>query len=403
MGNLSLKKFTEFALVIALVYLAVAYLPQLLRFGGTIWSAAAPLVLGCVMAYVLNILLVRLEGIYFPKSSSALVQKSRRLVCIVLSFVILLIIVLLVINIVLPEVVSSVELIAQEIPVVWEDLRAWGIANADQLPVIQDLLQQANFDWSASLKKALDVLAIGAGGMLNSVVGIATSAMGILVRMLIGFIFALYLLFSKERLAQQGLKIMNAYLKPTQRETVLYVLRTVHEAFTNFIVGQCTEAVILGVLCALGMKLLQLPYAVMTGTIIGVSALIPVAGAYIGGALGAFMIFTVAPSKTIVFLIYLVILQQIEGNLIYPRVVGSSIGLPGLWVLAAVTIGGGVMLIGCDGRVGHVVGRTAVRGGVSLVCRPGEQQEREAIPLSGRRAFGRYGLEIGCICLYGKL
>ncbi len=343
MGNLSLKKFTEFALVIALVYLAVAYLPQLLRFGGTIWSAAAPLVLGCVMAYVLNILLVRLEGIYFPKSSSALVQKSRRLVCIVLSFVILLIIVLLVINIVLPEVVSSVELIAQEIPVVWEDLRAWGIANADQLPVIQDLLQQANFDWSASLKKALDVLAIGAGGMLNSVVGIATSAMGILVRVLIGFIFALYLLFSKERLAQQGLKIMNAYLKPTQRETVLYVLRTVHEAFTNFIVGQCTEAVILGVLCALGMKLLQLPYAVMTGTIIGVSALIPVAGAYIGGALGAFMIFTVAPSKTIVFLIYLVILQQIEGNLIYPRVVGSSIGLPGLWVLAAVTIGGGVM------------------------------------------------------------
>ena len=343
MGNLSLKKFTEFALVIALVYLAVAYLPQLLRFGGTIWSAAAPLVLGCVMAYVLNILLVRLEGIYFPKSSSALVQKSRRLVCIVLSFVILLIIVLLVINIVLPEVVSSVELIAQEIPVVWEDLRAWGIANADQLPVIQDLLQQANFDWSASLKKALDVLAIGAGGMLNSVVGIATSAMGILVRVLIGFIFALYLLFSKERLAQQGLKIMNAYLKPTQRETVLYVLRTVHEAFTNFIVGQCTEAVILGVLCALGMKLLQLPYAVMTGTIIGVSALIPVAGAYIGGALGAFMIFTVAPSKAIVFLIYLVILQQIEGNLIYPRVVGSSIGLPGLWVLAAVTIGGGVM------------------------------------------------------------
>lgn len=343
MGNLSLKKFTQFALVIALVYLAVAYLPQLLSWGGTVWSAAAPLVLGCVMAYVLNILLVRLEKIYFPQSTSPLVRKSRRLVCIVLALVILLIIALLVINIVLPEVVSSVELIVQEIPGVWEELRAWGIANADQLPVLQDLLQQANFDWSASLKKALDVLAIGAGGMLNSVVDIATSTVGILVRLLIGFIFALYLLFSKERLAQQGLKIMNAYLKPKRRETVLYVLRTVHEAFTNFIVGQCTEAVILGVLCALGMKLLQLPYAVMTGTIIGVSALIPVAGAYIGGALGAFMIFTVAPSKAIVFLIYLVILQQIEGNLIYPRVVGSSIGLPGLWVLAAVTIGGGVM------------------------------------------------------------
>ena len=343
MGNLSLKKFTQFALIIALVYLGVVYLPQILGFGSAIWSAASPLVLGGVMAYVLNILLVRLEKIYFPNSRQPLVQKSRRLVCIVLAFVILLIIVMLVINIVLPEVVSSVELIVQEIPGVWEEVRAWGIANADQLPVIQNMLEQADFNWSASIKKVVDVLAVGASDMLNSVVGIATSAFGILVRVLIGLIFALYLLFSKERLAQQGLSIMNAYLKPHQKETVLYVLRTVHQAFTSFIVGQCTEAVILGVLCALGMKLLQLPYAVMTGTIIGVSALIPVAGAYIGGALGAFMIFTVAPSKTILFLIYLVILQQVEGNLIYPRVVGSSIGLPGLWVLAAVTIGGGVM------------------------------------------------------------
>lgn len=343
MKHLSLKQFTQFALVIAAVYLAVVYLPQIMGVGSMVWSAAAPLVLGCAMAYVLNILLVRLEKLYFPGSTRPLVQKSRRLVCIVLAFVILLIIVLLVINIVLPEVASSVELIVQEIPVVWEEVRAWGIANAGQLPVIQEMLQKADFDWSASLKKVLDVLASGAGGMLNSVVDIATSAFGILVRILIGFIFALYLLFSKERLAQQGLHIMDAYLQPKQKETVLYVLRTVHHAFTNFIVGQCTEAVILGVLCALGMKLLQLPYAVMTGTIIGVSALIPVAGAYIGGALGAFMIFTVAPPKVLIFLVYLVILQQVEGNLIYPRVVGSSIGLPGLWVLAAVTIGGGVM------------------------------------------------------------
>lgn len=343
MTNLSLKKFTQFVLVLALVYLGVSYLPELLQFGGMIWHAASPLIVGCVMAYVLNILLVRLEKLYFPASNHPLVQKSRRVVCILLSFVILLIIAMLVINIVLPEVVSSIELIVKEIPGVWEELRAWGIANADQLPVIQQYLEQANFDWSASVKKVLDAVANGAGNMLNSMVGIATTAFGALVQLVIGLIFALYLLFGKERLSAQGLKIMNAYLKPAQRDQVLYVLRTVHEAFTNFIVGQCTEAVILGVLCALGMKILQLPYAVMTGTIIGVSALIPVAGAYIGGALGAFMIFTVAPAKALVFLIYLVILQQVEGNLIYPRVVGNSIGLPGLWVLAAVTIGGGVL------------------------------------------------------------
>lgn len=343
MGSLSLKKFTQFAFVIALIYLGVSYLPQILGFGGAIWAAASPLVLGCIMAYVLNILLVRLEKLYFPSSNRAIVQKSRRVVCVLLAFLILLVIVMLVINIVLPEIVSSIELIVKEIPAVWEEIRIWGIAHADQLPVIQDTLEQANFDWHGSLKKFVDFIAVGAGGMLNSMVDLATSAFGKLVRFMIGLIFALYLLFGKEQLSQQGLKIMNAYLKPEQKAKILYVLRTVHESFTSFIVGQCTEAVILGILCALGMKVLQLPYAVMTGTIIGVTALIPVAGAYIGGAVGAFMIFTVDPSKAVIFLFYLVVLQQVEGNLIYPRVVGSSIGLPGLWVLAAVTIGGGVL------------------------------------------------------------
>ena len=238
------------------------------------------------------------------------------------------------------------KLIVQEIPRVWEEVRTWLVANADYIPVIQQYLEQAEFDWAASLKKAFDTVANSAGDMLNSAVGIATSAFGVIAKVVIGFIFALYLLFGKEKLAAQGMKIMTVYLKPQQKETALYVLRTVHETFTNFIVGQCTEAVILGGLCALGMTILQLPYAVMTGTIIGVSALIPVAGAYIGGALGAFMIFTVDPVKAVIFLIFLVILQQVEGNLIYPRVVGNSIGLPGLWVLAAVTIGGGVMGIG---------------------------------------------------------
>ncbi|MBR5319717.1 MAG: AI-2E family transporter [Peptococcaceae bacterium] len=346
MGNLSLKKFTQFALVLALVCLGVSYLPEILTFGGLIWSAASPLIIGCVMAYVLNILLIRLEKIYFPHSSKPIVRKSRRLVCILLSFVILLTISMLVINVVLPEVASSVTLIVQEIPRVWEEVRVWLIANADYIPVIQQYLEQAEFDWATSLKKAFDAVANSAGDVVNSAVGIATSAFGILAKLVIGLIFALYLLFGKEKLQAQGLKILKAYLKPDQKEKTLYVLRTVHESFSNFIVGQCTEAVILGGLCALGMTILQLPYAVMTGTIIGVSALIPVAGAYIGGALGAFMIFTVDPAKAVIFLVFLLILQQVEGNLIYPRVVGNSIGLPGLWVLAAVTIGGGVMGVG---------------------------------------------------------
>ncbi len=343
MNQLSLKKFTQFAIIFAALYLAVKYFSDLIKLGSVVWSAASPLVWGCVIAYVLNILMKKIESLYFPHSTSVLVQKSRRLVSVLLAFVVLFIILLLIINIVLPEFVSSIELIAREIPGVWDEVRAWGIANADQLPAIQQMLEQMDLDWADSLKKMMNTLAIGAGGMFTSVVGLATSAVGKLVRFVIGLIFAIYLLFSKEKLHAQGMKIMEVYLKPQQKEKLLYVLRTVDESFTNFIVGQCMEAVILGVLCALGMTLLRLPYAVMTGTIIGVSALIPVAGAYIGGALGAFMIFTVDPLKALIFLVFLVILQQIEGNLIYPRVVGNSIGLPGLWGLAAVTVGGGVL------------------------------------------------------------
>ncbi len=343
MNQLSLKKFTQFAIIFAALYLAVKYFSDLIKLGSVVWSAASPLVWGCVIAYVLNILMKKIESLYFPHSTSVLVQKSRRLVSVLLAFVVLFIILLLIINIVLPEFVSSIELIAREIPGVWDEVRACCLAYANQLKAIQRILKQMDLYCADSLKKMMNTLAIGAGGMFSSVVGLATSAVGKLVRFVIGLIFAIYLLFSKEKLHAQGMKIMEVYLKPQQKEKLLYVLRTVDESFTNFIVGQCMEAVILGVLCALGMTLLRLPYAVMTGTIIGVSALIPVAGAYIGGALGAFMIFTVDPLKALIFLVFLVILQQIEGNLIYPRVVGNSIGLPGLWVLAAVTVGGGVL------------------------------------------------------------
>lgn len=124
---------------------------------------------------------------------------------------------------------------------------------------------------------------------------------------------------------------------------ITYVLSIMNDCFRKYIVGQCTEAVILGLLCIIGMLILQLPYATMIGALIALTALIPVAGAYIGAVVGAFMILTVSPIKALFFLIFLVVLQQLEGNIIYPKVVGSSLGLPGIWVLAAITVGGGIM------------------------------------------------------------
>ena len=177
---------------------------------------------------------------------------------------------------------------------------------------------------------------------MSSVVSVVSSVFSTIVTSLVALIFSVYLLLDKEKLISQGKRIISTYL-PKNGKNIFYVLETLNDSFHRFIVGQCTEAVVLGVLCIIGMWIFRFPYAMMIGVLIGFTALIPIAGAYIGAGVGAFMILTESPLKSLLFLVFIVILQQLEGNLIYPRVVGSSIGLPGIWVLAAITIGGGLM------------------------------------------------------------
>ena len=199
------------------------------------------------------------------------------------------------------------------------------------------------------MTEVMSVVASGVGGVAQAAMGAVSATVSGIAKFLIALIFAIYLLMGKETLGKQVNRLMDNYLLTSWNETIRYIVRVFDNSFHKFIVGQCIEAVVLGVLCILGMSLLRLPYAMMIGTLIGFTALIPVAGAYIGAGVGAFMILTVSPVKALIFLIFVVILQQLEGNLIYPKVVGSSIGLPGIWVLAAVTIGGG--LIGIPGML----------------------------------------------------
>ncbi len=346
MGNNRYGTYCVIGVIAAAVCLFVMKVDQIAGGVALIFSAAAPLLLGCVIAYVLNILLKRLEKLYFPRTNRAALIKSRRPVCILLSFVGLFLILVFIVNLVVPELVSSIRLITDEIPPAMEGMRDWAIAHSGEIPVFQDSLKRMDIDWQSVAKKMMDFLVAGAGGIFNSVVLMVSRVFGAAAKVLIGTIFAIYLLSAKERLCGQADKIMRAFLKPETRKKVCYVAETFHETFTSFIVGQCMEAVIIGCLCAVGMAVLRMPYAVMTGAVVGVTALIPVVGAYLGAAVGAFMVFTVNPLQAVFFVVFLVILQQLEGNLIYPRVVGASIGLPGLWVLAAVTIGGSVFGVG---------------------------------------------------------
>lgn len=335
------KSCFKIGVTLFLLYLAMEYWQTISGLGIALLSAAAPLLLGCVIAYILNILMSSYEKHYFPKSRTEIAEKSRRPVCMLAAMLTLIAVVVLVVGLVVPELASCVKLLVAEVPKAMNDLTGW----LYELEVLPEDLEKAltAIDWEKRLGQIVSVFVSGIGNVTDLLVDTVSKVVSGIVTFFVGLIFAIYLLSGKERLKVQTDLLLNRYMKQNWYHKMKYVVSVLNDSFRRYIVGQCTEAVILGVLCALGMSILRLPYASMIGTLIAFTALIPVAGAYIGGGVGAFMILTVSPVKAVGFLVFLVILQQIEGNLIYPKVVGSSMGLPAIWVLAAVTVGGGIM------------------------------------------------------------
>lgn len=286
------------------------------------------------------------------KNGMPVLQRWRRPVSLVLALISIVLVIYLIIRMIVPELLSCMQLLFRELPGVLQDVMQW---LEDNLQISSWLegengllaLDLENMgDWQEWVAKLSSFLWSGLGGAMITAAGIVSSVFSTTVTVVVGFIFALYLLAGKEKIGGQMTALLRKYLPVKLVDKIFYVLHIFDGSFHSFIVGQCTEAVVLGLLCIIGMLLLQLPYAAMIGCLVGFTALIPVAGAYIGAVVGAVMIFTVSPVKAVIFIVFLVVLQQLEGNLIYPKVVGSSIGLPGIWVLAAVTVGGGVMGVG---------------------------------------------------------
>ena len=383
MEKITSKKLWKAGFILGVIYLCITYLHEIGAFLGTLLGVLSPLLTGCIIAFVLNLLMKRLESWYFPHSQNQFVIKSRRPVCIFLSMLTWALILALICTLVIPELVSSFTLIGKEIPPTLEWLYHFVSDNLDGIPSLQQLLLNLNLNWSVLVQKLISYISLGVGDVINTALAVITGVFGLLTNLLIGIIFALYLLLDKERLLRQFSRLFEAHLKPKKYQQFLRLMRTANESFSSFIVGQFTEAIILGLLCTAGMFLLRLPYAAMTGAVVGATALIPIVGAYIGAGIGAFMILTVDPMKALFFLIFLIILQQIEGNFIYPKVVGTSVGLPGIWVLAAVIVGGG--LFGIFGMVlGVPLAATiykVLKNRVSRkLDRPAEKQKSAAPP-----------------------
>lgn len=355
------KNCLKIGISIFILYLCIYYWKSAAAGLSVLASSSMPLILGATIAYVVNILMKFYENHYFRKSSKSIVQKSRRPVCMVAAFLTLAAIIALVIGLVVPQLVSCVRVLISGAPYAMDFL----LKTAEKYNIVPEniLDSLAGIDWKARIGEMITAVGNGLGSVMDNLVKMLTSIFSGIVSGLIGFIFACYLLLSKDKLKNQINRIMDHYLKEKMVKKIDYVVRIFDDCFHNYIVGQCTEAVILGALCTVGMLLLRLPYASMIGALVAFTALIPVAGAYIGAAAGAFMILTDSPIKALVFLIFLVILQQVEGNVIYPKVVGSSVGLPAMWVLAAVTVGGGLM-----GVVGMVFAVPAAAGIYRMIC-----------------------------------
>jgi len=348
--KISFKSCLKVAFAVFLLYLGISYWKPFVLLLGKIAGAASPVIIGFFIAYIVNILMSFYEQYYFPKHIHVkALAKSRRAVCMVLAIITLIGVISLVVGLVIPELVSCVKFLALEIPPVIEK-----VINSDfvkeHLPA-DSLEQLYSINWKEHLQNIAGYVATGIGGFADIVFRAVTSVFSAIITAFLSIIFAVYFLIDRDRLIAQLCRLVKCYLPRKATSKLFYVERVFNDCFRRYIVGQCTEAVILGVLCVIGMLICGFPYAAMVGALIGFTALIPIAGAYIGAAVGAVMILTESPVKALLFIVFIVALQQFEGNLIYPKVVGKSIGLPGLWVLAAVTVGGGLfgvlgMLIG---------------------------------------------------------
>ncbi|MBE6599365.1 MAG: AI-2E family transporter [Ruminococcaceae bacterium] len=370
----------KIALGVFLLFLAIRHWGDILDALSTLFAAAFPLLIGCVIAYPINILMGFLEKHWFPVTKRKVLIRLRRPVCLIGAILSMLAIVTIVVWLILPQLTDCVMLLVNEVPKAMERCIDF-VKSLEILP--EDIFKFLDgIDWKSQIGKVINALGSGVGSVMDTVFKTVVSVFSGTVTALIAIIFAVYLLAGKDRLLSQLDRLLGRYLPSLWHRRVTYFAGVLNESFRSFIVGQCTEAVILGLLCTIGMTILRLPYAAMIGALIAFTALIPVAGAYIGAAVGAFMILTVDPMKALVFIIFLVVLQQLEGNIVYPKVVGSSIGLPGIWVLAAVTVGGGLM--GVTGMLLGVPLAAAlyriIGDDVNRVCLEGAHGEDLSVP-----------------------
>ena len=345
LSKMSIKKIRELIVFTALLVVALWKFDVVLGVLKTIWDIIFPFVLGGAIAFLTNVPMSFLEKKIFEnvKKKNKIVRKLKRPISLILTIVLVVGVIALVMFGVIPQLTRTMGTLVTSINDFIPQMQSWIGEFFHNNQEIMNLVDQIEFDPDQAIKWGISLLGNGAGNMMNTTMSAVGSIVSGVATFFIAFSFACYILFQKEKLHIQIRKVFFAFLPRQKADDFLKVCSLTYRTFANFLAGQCLEAVILGSMFVVTLSILRMPYALLIGILIAFTALIPIFGAFIGCAVGSFLIFMVNPQQAILFVIVFLVLQQIEGNLIYPHVVGESVGLPSIWVLAAVTIGGNLM------------------------------------------------------------
>ncbi|MBO5523941.1 MAG: AI-2E family transporter [Roseburia sp.] len=303
-----------------------------------------PFLIGGAIAFIFNVPMKKIEKHLFPKNKK--LAKLRRPAAYFLTLLAVIGVIVLALVVVIPELGNTISMLMAQIPVAFDTAAEWINDMLKEYPALEPAVEELNIDWASVSSSVVTFLQSVGSGLVSSGVGFFSGLISGVATFVIAFVFSIYILFQKEKLQRQVKQVLYALLPKKATEKIISVATLSDQIFSNFLSGQCLEAVILGTMFVISMSILRMPYAMLTGIVIAITALIPIFGAFIGCVVGMLLIVMVNPIQAVWFLILFLVLQQIEGNLIYPHVVGGSVGLPSIWVLAAVTIGGNLFGIG---------------------------------------------------------
>lgn len=336
MKTINLKEIKKIIFLAIVLVFAFIYIKEIWQFITFIIKIFMPFIIGLAIAFVINVLMNTIEKKWLKKWNTK--SNIKRVISLLLSIILVISFIIFLLLLIIPNLQNTIALFADSIPIYSQNLENilnnWQI-DTNIVTEINDILNTLGDNLAEYIKN-------NSNQVLETTLGIASNVVTGFINIAIGFVFAIYFLAQKERIASQFSKLMAAYIPQKRIDKINEIAALANKIFSHFVSGQCIEAIIIGILCFIGMVLLRLPYAPTISVLIGFTALIPVFGSLIGTIFGAFLIFMISPIQAIIFVMFIIILQQLEGNLIYPKVVGKSVGLPGIWVLVAVTVGASI-------------------------------------------------------------